>query len=150
MRSFIRVRRARRLGSEYEGVRDDAGRYRYHDGVGPGAQVDPRHREIGVAPPARREQPPVHDDGETIATIWINPANALRAHAAGDLEMIFPTIKNLEAISRFETAGELLAAAAAIDNVVTILPRIINDADGMRIVLPGDPGYDQVMDGTGA
>ena len=114
--------------------------------VGPGRRYDTRFF-IAAAPP---EQHPVHDDGETIATIWINPANALRAHAAGDLEMIFPTIKNLEAISRFETAGELLAAAAAIDNVVTILPRIINDADGMRIVLPGDPGYDQVMDGTGA
>ncbi len=113
--------------------------------VGPSRRYDTRFF-VAAAPP---EQRPVHDDRETIATIWINPAEALRRQKAHELELIFPTIRNLEAISRFETAGELLAAAAAIDEVVTILPRVVSDADGMRILLPGDPGYDEVIDGKG-
>lgn len=114
--------------------------------VGPGRRYDTRFF-VAAAPPDQR---PVHDDREVIATIWVNPAEALRQHEAGELFMIFPTIKNLQAISRFDTAGELLTAAAAIAEVETILPRVISDAEGMRIILPGDPGYDEVMDGAGA
>ena len=39
----------------------------------------------------------------------------------------------------------LLAAAAAIGDVPTILPRIVEDEGGVRIVLPGDPGYDDLL-----
>jgi hypothetical protein len=48
--------------------------------------------------------------------------------------MILPTIRNLEAISRFATAAELVAAAAAATD-----PRAIDDGGGWRIRLPGDP-----------
>lgn len=113
--------------------------------VGPSRRYDTRFF-VAAAPP---EQRPVHDDRETIATIWVNPAEALRKQKARELELIFPTIRNLQAISRFDNAGELLAAAAAIDEVVTILPRVVSDADGMRILLPGDPGYDDVVEGKG-
>ena len=80
-------------------------------------------------------------------TIWVNPSDALEQHRNHELELIFPTIRNLEAISRFDTAADLLAAAAAIDEVVTMLPKVVSDATGMRILLPGDPGYDEVIDG---
>lgn len=99
---------------------------------------------VAAAPP---EQRPVHDDGETIATIWINPDEALAKHKRRELDMIFPTIRNLEAISRFDTAQELLDAAALIGKVERILPRIVEDAHGMRILLPGDPGYDNLLEG---
>ncbi len=113
--------------------------------VGPTRRYDTRFF-VAAAPP---EQRPVHDDRETIATIWINPAEALRQQQARELDLIFPTIRNLEAIGRFETSAELLAAAAAIDEVVTVLPKVVSDANGMRILLPGDPGYDEVIDGKG-
>ena len=45
------------------------------------------------------------------------------ASKAHELDLIFPTISNLEAISRFDTAADLLAAAAVIDDVVTVLPK---------------------------
>lgn len=99
---------------------------------------------VAAAPPQQR---PVHDDRETIATIWINPAEALRKQQRHELELIFPTIRNLDAISRFDTSAELLDAASAIDQVVTMLPRLASDTDGMRIFLPGDAGYDDVIDG---
>jgi 8-oxo-dGTP pyrophosphatase MutT (NUDIX family) len=91
---------------------------------------------------APERQAYLHDDRETIASTWIRPADALEAHRRKEFDIIFPTIRNLEAIGRFDRADDLLAAAAAIESVPAILPRIVQDADGMRILLPGDPGYD--------
>jgi 8-oxo-dGTP pyrophosphatase MutT (NUDIX family) len=115
--------------------------------VGPPRRYDTRFF-LAAAPVG---QSPLHDDRETIANCWITPADALARHRAGEFDMIFPTIKNLEALSRFSTAAEALAAAAAIESVPAILPRVVADGDGMRIVLPGDPGYDDaggVPDGS--
>jgi 8-oxo-dGTP pyrophosphatase MutT (NUDIX family) len=90
-------------------------------------------------------QVPLHDDREVIANLWIRPSEALAAHRAGEFEMIFPTVRSLIAIERFASADDLLAAAAAIGEVPTILPRIVEDQGGVRIVLPGDPGYDDLV-----
>ena len=93
-------------------------------------------------------QVPLHDDREVIANLWVRPSDALARHRAGEFEMIFPTVRTLMAIERFDSADELLAAAAAVGEVPTILPRIVADeADegGVRIVLPGDPGYDDLV-----
>ena len=111
--------------------------------VGPPRRYDTRFF-VAAAPP---EQVPLHDDRETIANTWIQPQEALDRHAAGEFEIIFPTIKNLEAIARFDRAADLLAAAAAIEEVPTILPRIASapDGHGVRILLPGDPGYDEAV-----
>jgi 8-oxo-dGTP pyrophosphatase MutT (NUDIX family) len=110
---------------------------------GPPRRYDTRFF-VCAAPP---EQVPLHDDRETIANTWIGPQEALERHAAGEFEIIFPTIKNLEAIARFDTAAGLLAAAAAVEEVPTILPRIAEapDGHGVRILLPGDPGYDEAV-----
>jgi 8-oxo-dGTP pyrophosphatase MutT (NUDIX family) len=85
-----------------------------------------------------------HDAGETIADVWIAPAEALARHRAGEIEIIFPTIRNLQAISRFSTSDALLAAAARASSAVpAIEPRVVADGNGMRIVLPGDTGYEE-------
>jgi 8-oxo-dGTP pyrophosphatase MutT (NUDIX family) len=95
---------------------------------------------VAAAPPGQRA---AHDAGETIAETWVSPRSALAAHRAGDFEMIFPTIRNLQAISRFTSAGALLDAAAEASGAVpTIEPRVVADGNGVRIVLPGDDGYD--------
>jgi len=83
-----------------------------------------------------------HDAGEVIADEWISPEDALRRHRQGDIELIFPTIKNLQAIERFDTAAELMSAAIAAAEVPAILPRIAVTEKGVRILLPGDEGYD--------
>jgi 8-oxo-dGTP pyrophosphatase MutT (NUDIX family) len=90
-------------------------------------------------------QIPVHDDHETTATVWVQPTEALERAAAREFDIIFPTIKNLEAISRFTTSADLLAAAAAVERVPTVLPRVVADERGFRILLPGDPGYDEAV-----
>ena len=113
--------------------------------VGPPRRYDTRFF-VAQAP---SEQVPLEDRRETIASLWVRPLDALERHRSGELDMIFPTIRNLEAIGRFSTSAELLAAAAAIESVPTILPRVMADGDGMRIVLPGDPLYDQLGEEAG-
>jgi 8-oxo-dGTP pyrophosphatase MutT (NUDIX family) len=98
---------------------------------------------VAAAPPG---QAAAHSAGETIAEVWIAPEEALARHRTGEIEIIFPTIRNLQAIGRFATSGELLAAAAAASSAVpAIEPRVVADGNGMRIVLPGDPGYEQTQ-----
>jgi len=95
---------------------------------------------VAAAPPGQRA---AHDAGETIADVWISPEDALARHRDGTIEIIFPTIRNLQAISRFATSAELLAAASAASGAVpTIEPRVIADGNGVRIVLPGDEGFE--------
>ncbi len=106
---------------------------------------------------APAEQEPLHDDRETVASLWTRPTDALAAHQRGKLELILPTIRNLQAISRFDTTDELLAAAAAIDDVPTMLPVVVEVPDddaarggaGLRILLPGDDGYDRALQAQG-
>jgi 8-oxo-dGTP pyrophosphatase MutT (NUDIX family) len=96
---------------------------------------------VAAAPPG---QIAAHSAGETIADVWITPEDALARHRAGEIEIIFPTIRNLQVISRFSSGRELLAAASrASSSVPAIEPRVVADGNGMRIVLPGDPGYEE-------
>ena len=108
---------------------------------------------MAAAPPG---QIAAHDAGETIAEVWISPQDALARHRAGEIEIIFPTIRNLQVIGRFDTSAALLAAAEEASSAVpAIEPRVVPDGNGMRIVLPGDPGYERgavpdPTDGCGA
>lgn len=87
----------------------------------------------------------LHDDRETIDNTWVRPADAIGMQERGEVDIIFPTLRSLDAISRFATTDELLAAASAIEHVPTMLPRVVNDHDGMRILLPGDQGYESAV-----
>ena len=96
---------------------------------------------VAAAPPG---QIAAHDAGETIADVWISPHDALARHRAGEIEIIFPTIRNLQVIGRFATSAALLEAAEEASSAVpAIEPRVVPDGNGMRIVLPGDPGYER-------
>jgi 8-oxo-dGTP pyrophosphatase MutT (NUDIX family) len=90
-------------------------------------------------------QVPLHDDHEVIANLWIRPQDALERHRAGEFDLVFPTMRSLVVLQRFASADELLHAAAAIDEVPAILPKIIEDHGGYRILLPGDDGYDEAI-----
>ena len=102
---------------------------------------------VTAAPPA---QTPLHDDREVIANIWIRPGDALDQHRAGTYEMLPPTVASLRAVARFRSAAEALEAAREIHDVPTILPRVIVDEGGVRIVLPGDPEYGEGYTGPDA
>lgn len=74
---------------------------------------------------------------------WISPADALTESAADRFELSFPTIKHLEELSRFADAGEVLKNAAARP-VVPLTPKVVGTEDSFDIILPGEPGYDDV------
>jgi 8-oxo-dGTP pyrophosphatase MutT (NUDIX family) len=83
----------------------------------------------------------LHDDSETVASVWARPADALDAAERGELEIILPTMRSLEQLARFATARELLEAVANTE------PRVVADAEGQgcaRVLLPGDAGYQGV------
>ena len=79
---------------------------------------------------------PRPDGGETVDVRWYEPQAALD----GDIELVFPTIKTLEALARFDTAAELLAWAEGRE-VEPIEPRVVIEGEVARVVLPGEPGY---------
>jgi 8-oxo-dGTP pyrophosphatase MutT (NUDIX family) len=106
--------------------------------VGPPRRYDTRFF-VAAAPLG---QVPVHDDKELVANTWVSPSEALDRHRRGEMQLILPTIKNLEAIDRFGSSDELLGAARDAVSVPTIEPRIVQDGSGVRILLPGDDGFD--------
>jgi 8-oxo-dGTP pyrophosphatase MutT (NUDIX family) len=106
--------------------------------VGPPRRYDTRFF-VALAP---RGQIAAHDAGETVADTWVRPADALDQHRRGELEMIFPTIRNLEAIAGFTTTGEVFEWAATLTSIPRIEPRIVMNDGEVAILIPGDPGYE--------
>ncbi len=90
---------------------------------------------------APEDQEVTHDERELIGTHWSTPAAALAQHDAGEITLIFPTVRSLVALARFASAGDVLAHAAGLAVVEPVLPTITESPDGVRIVLPGDPEH---------
>jgi hypothetical protein len=77
-----------------------------------------------------------------VADQWIRPVDALAAHARGELEMMLPTVRNLEAIASFESVSAVMNYARSLREVVRVEPRIVTRDGEVRILMPGDDGYD--------
>jgi 8-oxo-dGTP pyrophosphatase MutT (NUDIX family) len=80
------------------------------------------------------------DGSECVDVGWFTPRGALDAGEAGELLLVFPTIKTLEALARFASADELLAWADGRE-VVPVQPRVVVEGEVARVILPGEPGY---------
>ena len=82
-----------------------------------------------------------HIDGEECVDLgWFTPQTALNAHAAGEIVLVFPTIKHLEQLSEFSSVEDLLAHARERD-VRPVQPKVLVEGEVARVLLPGDPGY---------
>jgi 8-oxo-dGTP pyrophosphatase MutT (NUDIX family) len=81
------------------------------------------------------------DGDEIVDHRWLAPQAALDAHARGELLLVFPTIKDLERLARHDSADAALAAARAED-VAPTQPRVVTKGGRSRVVLPGEPGYE--------
>jgi hypothetical protein len=92
------------------------------------------------------DQEPLHDEKETVDSLWVRPADALRMQASGELMMMPPTMANLRLLEPHATAADALAAGAAIERPPCILPKLRRDADGrlVGVAMPGDPDYDDL------
>jgi 8-oxo-dGTP pyrophosphatase MutT (NUDIX family) len=85
-------------------------------------------------------QEPKVDGEECVDLGWFTPEAALDAHGAGELALVFPTIKHLEQLREFASVDALLAHARGRD-VQPVEPRVVLEGEVARILLPGDAGY---------
>jgi 8-oxo-dGTP pyrophosphatase MutT (NUDIX family) len=72
---------------------------------------------------------------EAVDWIWISPADAVQRHIAGDFPLVFPTLKNLEALVGFKSSAELMDARRNAD-IPTTRPIIVEENGQKTIVLP--------------
>jgi len=72
---------------------------------------------------------------------WFEPRAALDSHAAGELELVFPTIKTLETLLEHATVEEVVEAARKRE-VEPILPRVVGTRQEPRVLLPWEDGYE--------
>jgi 8-oxo-dGTP pyrophosphatase MutT (NUDIX family) len=82
------------------------------------------------------------DGNEVVDARWVTPEQALDLHRRGEILLVFPTIKHFEQLSAFASARELLAHARGRE-VHPIEPRVVGGGETTRVVLPGEPGYDE-------
>jgi 8-oxo-dGTP pyrophosphatase MutT (NUDIX family) len=76
------------------------------------------HFFLAVAPP---DQAALADAFETHDGIWISPAAALERAHAGRFRLVYPTVKHLERLQRFESVDEALDFARS-KAILTIVP----------------------------
>lgn len=85
----------------------------------------------------------VHDGRETVESVWIRPQDALSPEMRETLRLHPPTVSNLKLIRDFADTDQLLDAMAARDKsaIREILPRVVSDDGGHRLLFPWDEGY---------
>jgi 8-oxo-dGTP pyrophosphatase MutT (NUDIX family) len=84
---------------------------------------------------------PVVDGAEMIDARWFSPVAALDAAREGQIFLVFPTLKQLQQLSGFASAAELVDHARG-QTINPVQPRVLGTGETARIVLPGEPGYD--------
>jgi 8-oxo-dGTP pyrophosphatase MutT (NUDIX family) len=89
----------------------------------------------------------VHDDNELVASEWARPADALARGRAGDIELIFPTMRTLTLLSQFDTAADAIGALRNVARDEHGRPAIVADGGGERLALPGTVDLDAVTFG---
>ena len=70
------------------------------------------------------------DQREAVDVVWITPAEAIET-----LDIVFPTLKNLEAIAGFASIGELLESRRGAD-IQPVRPRMLMVGGKRTFVLP--------------
>lgn len=95
-----------------------------------------------------------HDGTELLHHVWLSPEEALARNARGELNLLHPTIKTLQALARFKTVDEALAYACADRAMPAMTPRAATSRSGSATLFWGDYAYAEVgkLDpgGTGA
>ena len=90
------------------------------------------HFFLAAAPP---DQEARVDGQEMVDLAWHTPAAALAAHLRDELELVFPTYKQLQQLSAFRTVAALFEWATGRE-IVTVEPRVQITGETARVVLP--------------
>jgi len=78
--------------------------------------------------------------GEADQVAWMRPVDAVSAAEKGEVVMLPPTWSVLEDLVPYGTVAEALEAAE-VRALATVTPGWVDDGGGLRLLLPGDPGY---------
>ena len=81
------------------------------------------------------------DNEEVVDARWLRPQAALDAGARDELSLVFPTIKHLEQLAVFISVDHALEEARR-RKVLPVEPRVLVDGGVARVLMPGEPGYD--------
>ncbi len=84
----------------------------------------------------------VCDGQECVGLRWLTPAAALDAYGRDELLLVFPTIKHLQQLAEFESVAQALEQAGQ-RKVQPVQPRVLVEGGVARVVLPGEPGYEE-------
>lgn len=93
---------------------------------------------LAAAPP---DQEGVHDDGETVASRWVRPADALARADAGELMLLPPTVWCLRFLAGAIDVADALARADAAGPPPRVLPVPRHDATGRVIGVDTPVGF---------
>lgn len=86
-----------------------------------------------------------HDDSETVASMWVRPADALARWAAGELQLMPPTIANLQFLAPHTDVTAAMAASRAVGRPPCILPKLrVVDGRFAGLAMPDDADYDSL------
>jgi 8-oxo-dGTP pyrophosphatase MutT (NUDIX family) len=92
------------------------------------------HFFLAAAPPGQEAR---IDGDECVDFGWFTPRAALDAARRDEITLVFPTIKHLEQLARFDSADAVIAYARGRD-VHPVVPHVVSDGEVARIVLPGE------------
>jgi 8-oxo-dGTP pyrophosphatase MutT (NUDIX family) len=89
-------------------------------------------------------QEPLAAPGEVESIEWIRP-QAVLDDAARIPNTMPPTRAALGMLARHASVADALASLRSRRNLAPVLPRVVTDDEGqaMRVLMPGDPGYNQ-------
>lgn len=96
---------------------------------------------VGVAPAGQCGS---HDNGETIASMWLRPEDALARHKSGEVDMMFATVRTLQTLAGFDRTSALMDYARSLATVPTHQPRVSTGSQGRRVLIQGDAAYAEV------
>jgi 8-oxo-dGTP pyrophosphatase MutT (NUDIX family) len=81
-----------------------------------------------------------HDAVETVASVWWRPADAIAANDRGEIDLILPTRRSLEALVAFTDAASVVEHARRVGGDGSHRTPMIGRRDGEWIAGPDDRG----------
>ncbi|RYY92612.1 MAG: NUDIX hydrolase [Comamonadaceae bacterium] len=87
-------------------------------------------------------QQPTHDEHEATASLWLEPATALRQYWNGEISLAPPQIMSLAHLARHRDVASVLAAASA-SAPPCIRPEPFDEGEDRVLAYPGDPAHSQ-------
>ena len=82
-----------------------------------------------------------HDNSETVASLWINPDQALAGAENKIYNIVFATRMNLRKLGKSDNV-KLAMNLAQANKVITVEPEVINENNNITFRIPQEAGYD--------